>query len=212
MKQFQGRRIGLLGGSFNPAHAGHRHISLFALQRLGLDQVWWLVSPQNPLKSVDGMAALEQRLDKAQRVARHPRIRVTDIERRLGTGYTRDTIVALQRRFPADRFVWLMGADNLAQLPRWARWEDLVQRVPVAVFDRTPYSHNILSGQAASRFRHALLPQYRARDLWRQRPPALTFVRMRRHALSATAIRNGTMTDDTMKNDSMTGTGLTKGP
>jgi len=207
MKQFRGRRIGLLGGSFNPAHAGHRHISLTALRRLGLDEVWWLVSPQNPLKSTDGMAALDARMNRARLVARHPRIRVTDIERRLGTRFTRDTVAALQRRFPAERFVWLMGADNLAQLPRWARWEDLVRRVPVAVFDRTPYSHRIMSGQAAHRFRGALLPQHRARDLWRQAPPALGFIRMRRHALSATAIRNGTMTDETTGH-----TGLAEGP
>ncbi|MDF1722723.1 MAG: nicotinate-nucleotide adenylyltransferase [Minwuia sp.] len=201
MKHLRGRRIGLLGGSFNPAHSGHRHISLMALQRLDLDEVWWLVSPQNPLKTADGMAALDVRLKQARRVARHPRIRVTDIERRLGTRYTRDTVVALQRRFPADRFVWLMGADNLAQLPRWVRWEDLVQQIPVAVFDRAPHSSRIMSGQAATRFRHALIRQHQARDLWRQCPPALTYIRMRRHALSATAIRNGTMKDETTTND-----------
>jgi len=195
MKRFRGLRIGLLGGSFNPAHSGHRHISLTALKRLGLDEIWWLVSPQNPLKSGNGMAPLDSRMAGAIAISNHPRIRVTDIERQLGTRFTRDTVAALQTRFPAHRFVWLMGADNLAQLPRWARWPELVRRVPVAVFDRAPYSLNVLSGQAASRFRRALLPPNRARDLWRKAPPALTFVRMRRNALSATAIRAGTITD-----------------
>ena len=202
MRHVRGLRIGLLGGSFNPAHEGHRHISLTALKRLGLDEVWWLVSPQNPLKSDQGMAPLASRMYGAIAASAHPRIRVTDIERHLETRYTRDTVRALKRRFPEHRFVWLMGADNLAQLPRWARWPELVESVPVAVFDRAPYSHNALSGQAATRYRRALLPQDRARDLWRKTPPALTFIRMRRSALSATAIRDGTMTDN----------GLAQGP
>lgn len=196
MTRVRGLRIGLLGGSFNPAHDGHRHISLTALKRLGLDEVWWLVSPQNPLKSGDGMAPLGSRMYGAIAASAHPRIRVTDIEQQLGTRYTRDTIRALQRRFPAHRFVWLMGADNLAQLPRWAGWNDIVRRVPVAVFDRAPYSLNALSGQAATRYRRAWLPQDRARDLCRRDAPALTYVRMRRNALSATAIRDGLMTDN----------------
>ncbi|MBV9833149.1 MAG: nicotinate-nicotinamide nucleotide adenylyltransferase, partial [Alphaproteobacteria bacterium] len=114
------RRIGLLGGSFNPAHEGHVHISLEALKRLDLDEVWWLVSPQNPLKAANGMASLADRMEGARSVtATHPRLRVTDLERKLGTRYTIDTVRALRRRHPHARFVWLMGADNLRQLPRW---------------------------------------------------------------------------------------------
>ena len=114
-------RVGLLGGSFNPAHAGHRYISLEAMRRLELDQVWWLVSPQNPLKAVEGMAPLAERLAVGAAVARHPRIRVLPLETRLGTRYTADTIRRLAA-WPDHRFVWLMGADNLGQLPRWRHW------------------------------------------------------------------------------------------
>ena len=183
------RTVGLLGGSFNPAHDGHRHISLAALNRLGLDEVWWLVSPQNPLKPVAGMAPLAERLASARRVARHPRIRVSDIERHLGTRYTADTIARLQRRFPDIAFVWLMGTDNLMQIPRWYRWPEIFRRVPVAVFDRGGDAFRALAGPAASRFR-----RYRVqapRTLARRRPPAWCYVFTPRHPASATAIRAG---------------------
>lgn len=182
-------RIGLLGGSFNPAHAGHRHLSLTALRLLGLDQVWWLVAPQNPLKSTDGMATFAERFQHAVRVARHPRIVVTDIEARIDTRFTVDTLEKLTQRFRDYRFVWLMGADNLAQLPKWDRWARLPHLVPVAVFDRAPYSYSALSGQAASRFRRYLWQQADARALPSAEPPALLFVRMKRHPLSATQLR-----------------------
>ncbi len=182
-----GLKVGLLGGSFNPAHPGHRHISLIALRRLGLDQVWWLVSPQNPLKPSAGMASLERRLEAAREVGAHPRIHVGDIESRLGTRYSVDTLRALKRRCPRHRFVWLMGADNLAQLPRWRNWTGLMSLVPVAVFDRAPYSYGALAGQAARRFGGC-----RVRTpgmLIRMRPPAWCFLRERLEASSATALR-----------------------
>jgi len=182
-------RIGLLGGSFNPAHAGHRHISLYALKALGLDQVWWLVSPQNPLKSRAGMGTLEERLAEARRVARHPRIRVTDLECGLGTRYTADTIEQLRRRFPRTRFVWLMGADNLRQIPRWRRWERIFHAVPIAVFSRPTYSLSALGGMAAQRFARHRVPDLRARGLADAKPPAWTFLRNPLHPASATAIR-----------------------
>jgi len=181
------RTVGLLGGSFNPAHDGHRHVSLLALRRLGLDEVWWLVSPQNPLKPVAGMAPLAQRLAAARRIARHPRIRVSDIEQRLGTRYTVDTIGRLQQRFPGVRFVWLMGADNLAQIPHWHRWPEIFARVPVAVFDRGDAAFRALAGPASRRF-----ARYRVRDpraLALSRPPAWCFLFIARHPASATAIR-----------------------
>ena len=132
-------RVGLLGGSFNPAHDGHRHISLEAHKRLQLDEVWWLVSPQNPLKNTDDMPPLETRLETARHVARSSRIRVSDIESNLGTSYTAESVVALKSRFAATRFVWLMGADNLLQLPMWRDWKTLFQSVSHCGFSRDPH-------------------------------------------------------------------------
>ncbi|MFQ5534800.1 MAG: nicotinate-nucleotide adenylyltransferase [Sphingomonadales bacterium] len=182
-------RVGLLGGSFNPAHAGHRHISRAALERLGLDYVWWLVSPQNPLKPAAGMAPLEERLAQARHVADHPRILVTDIERRIGTRYTAQALERLTAMFPTTRFVWLMGADNLRQIDRWRDWADIFRTVPIAIFDRPTYSFRAMAGAAARRFKRFELPQSRARALAHQRPPAWTFIRGGRHPASATAIR-----------------------
>jgi len=186
----RGRRVGLLGGSFNPAHAGHRHVSLAALARLGLDEVWWLVSPQNPLKPVAGMAPLAERLAHAHAVAKDRRIRPTDVEARLGTRYTVDTLKALRRRFPRTRFVWLMGADNLRQLPAWRRWEEVARLAPIAVFDRPSYSYGALASKAAIRLRRARCSGWRGqRGLPERRPPAWVFMWLRRHPASASAIR-----------------------
>lgn len=181
-------RVGLLGGSFNPAHEGHRHISLVALRCLGLDEVWWLVSPQNPLKSRVGMAPLMPRLVTAQRIAAHPRIRVTDLESRLGTQFTADTLIHLRRCFPRTHFVWLMGADNLMQIDRWRDWEKIFATMPIAVFDRGAYSFPALSGRAASRFACARWTGA-AINLAGRSLPAWSFIRCRRHAASATALR-----------------------
>jgi nicotinate-nucleotide adenylyltransferase len=132
-----GLKIGLLGGSFNPAHAGHIHISEVALKRLGLDYVWWLVAPQNPLKPTQGMAPLSRRLEFAEAEASgHPRIVVMDIEHALGTSYTIDTLMKLKRRFREVNFVWLMGSDNLEQFSRWRRWRDIAARIPIVVVRR----------------------------------------------------------------------------
>ncbi len=183
------RGIGLLGGSFNPAHYGHRHISLLALRRLGLDEVWWLVSPQNPLKPARGMSPLPERLAEAARVARHPRIHATAIEAHLGTRYTADTLAALRRRFPNVRFVWLMGADNLAQIPQWRRWETIFHSAAIAIFDRNSYSSRALAGKAARRFASKRLPERQAKILVDTPPPAWLFLHTRLHPASATQIR-----------------------
>ena len=183
-------RVGLLGGSFNPAHEGHRHVSQEALKRLGLDQIWWLVSPQNPLKTAAGMAPLAERMAAAARVACHPRLRVLALETRLGTRYTADTLARL-RHWPGFRFVWLMGADNLAQLPRWRRWRGILEACPVAVFERHPYSYSALAGAAARSLASARLDEAEARSLVTQKAPAWVFLRMRPHPASATAIRAG---------------------
>lgn len=188
--------MGLLGGSFNPAHDGHRHISLIALERLRLDEVWWMVSPQNPLKATAGMATMAARIEAAQRIADHRRIRVTGIESEFGTSHTVDTIAALRRRFRAIRFVWLMGADNLVQIPQWKQWRRLFRSVPIAVFPRPTYSLRALSGVASRRFAKARVPPSRARALADLRPPAWTFLRVPTHATSATEIRRRTRGPD----------------
>lgn len=184
-------RVGLLGGSFNPAHAGHRHVAELALRLLGLDEVWLLASPQNPLKPICGMAPLAQRLASAEAVcAGHPRLRPTAIETALGTKYTCDTLAALKRLFPRISFVWLMGADNLEQLHRWLHWEAIFRSVPVAILARGAYSARSLGARAAHRFRSARLPSAQARHVWAGHPPAWVFLHTRRHPASSTAIRN----------------------
>lgn len=182
-------RIGLLGGSFNPAHAGHRHISVEALRRLGLDELWWLVSPQNPLKGAAGMASLDQRLAFARLAARHPRIRPTGIEAALGTRYTADTAAALRRRYPRHRFIWLIGADNLHQVHRWRDWRRLARTIPIAVFARPGYDLHGRGAPAMAWLRRWRRPAGEARDWTRWTLPAIVMLDISRRPDSATAIR-----------------------
>jgi nicotinate-nucleotide adenylyltransferase len=184
------RRVGLLGGSFNPAHAGHRHISLEALKRLDLDEVWWLVAPQNPLKPARGMAPFQKRLEAAAKLAADRRIRVLNLEAQLGTHYTADTLDALRRRFPRTRFVWLMGADNLAQIRHWRRWTDIFDRVPIAVFARPTYCLKGLAELAAKRYAHQRAAPEAARRLAELAPPVWAFLPIRLDTSSATDIRS----------------------
>jgi nicotinate-nucleotide adenylyltransferase len=180
-------RIGLLGGSFNPAHDGHLHLSLVALKRLGLDEVWWLVAPQNPLKSEQGMAPFDTRFASARAIAHHPRLRVLDIERALGTRYTIDTIAALQRRFPRLHFVWLMGSDNLDGFAHWRRWPALAERLPIAVITRPGSVLAPLRAKAAQRFaRFRIAP---TQDFATAPLPAFTVLDGPRNPASATRIR-----------------------
>ncbi|MCC6942725.1 MAG: nicotinate-nucleotide adenylyltransferase, partial [Novosphingobium sp.] len=139
---------GLLGGSFNPAHGGHRRITLFAINALGLDEVWWLVSPGNVLKPAKGMAPLPARLASAQAQSRRASIRATAIERELGTRFTIDTLRAIKRRYPKRRFIWLMGADNLAQFHRWKNWRQIAREMPIAVIARPGYDADALARPA----------------------------------------------------------------
>ena len=184
-----GQRIGLLGGSFNPAHRGHLEISRAALDRLGLDRVWWLVSPQNPLKAAHDMAPLETRLASARALARDPRILALALESALGTVYTADTVTALVGRFARARFVWLMGADNLIQVSDWKNWETIFRTVAVAVFDRPSYSLGALAATAARRFARRRLPESAARTLAERAPPVWVFVHQRLNPQSSTGIR-----------------------
>jgi nicotinate-nucleotide adenylyltransferase len=185
-------RVGVLGGSFNPAHAGHRHVALLALKLLRLDEVWLLVSPQNPLKPTTGMAPLAERLDSATRmIGRHPRLRAVALEAAWATRYTADTLETLRRRFPRSRFVWLMGADNLAQIARWRRWMRIFKALPVAILARSPYCQRALAASAARRLARFRVKPERARGLAGRGTPAWTFLHTRLHPASATAIRQG---------------------
>lgn len=179
----------MLGGSFNPAHEGHRHVARLALRRLRLDQVWLLVSPGNPLKPSLGMAPMMDRLASAQDIADGRRIIATTIESRLDTRYTFDTLRALRRRFPRIQFVWVMGADNLVQLPRWQQWVGIAHTMPFAVMPRPTYNQRALAGQAAHRLRFALRDAREAPALGRLHAPAWTFLPARQNPASATALR-----------------------
>lgn len=183
-------RIGLLGGSFNPAHRGHRTISLFAMDALGLDEVWWLVSPGNPLKEGAGdMAALSARLASAKKMARGSRIRATAIEAQLGTRYTVDTLAALRRRYPKVRFIWLMGADNLGQFHRWRDWRRIAATVPIAVIARPGYDGVARASPAMGWLRGFVRP-VRQKKLWTKWSlPALVLLRFRPDPTSATRLR-----------------------
>lgn len=183
-------RIGLLGGSFNPAHDGHVHVSVEAKRRLGLDQVWWLVSPQNPLKPVKNMVSLPDRLAQAESLDLPPWIEVTALEQAFGVNLTWQTLKILLTRFPNVEFVWLMGGDNLATIPKWSRWSKIFKMVHVAVFDRWPYSYSALSGQAAWRFTRRRVRSSRVSALWHKEHPSWVHVRQKRHRASSTEIRH----------------------
>ena len=183
-------RIGLLGGSFNPPHDAHRAISLFAIKRLKLDRVWWLVTPGNPLKDHGGLRDLGQRVEAAQKVAHDPRIDVSCLEAVIGTRYTVDTILYLRRRAAGLRFVWIMGADNLSQFHRWQSWRRIASEVPIAVIDRPSQSFRALAAPAAQALARYRLPESRAGMLADQRPPAWVFLTGLKLNLSSTGLRN----------------------
>ncbi|HTE98431.1 MAG TPA: nicotinate-nucleotide adenylyltransferase [Bradyrhizobium sp.] len=185
-----GMRIGLLGGSFNPPHVAHRAISLFAIKRLKLDRVWWLVTPGNPLKDQDGLRDLNERTAAARRMANDPRIDVSCLESVIGTRYTVDTISYLRRRASGLRFVWIMGADNLAQFHRWQNWRRIASEVPMAVIDRPPQSFRALAAPAAQALARYRLPENQAGRLADQRPPAWVFLTGMKLNLSSTGLRN----------------------
>ncbi len=182
-------RIGLLGGSFNPAHRAHRRLSLAALEALELDEIWWLVSPGNPLKPARGMAPLPDRFASALLMARRAPIRVTAIERELGTIYTAETLAELARRFPQHDFVWLMGADNLAQFHRWRDWRRIANTMPIAVATRPGYDAAALKAPAWGWLRRFVRPVAMAKDWTLWRPPALVLLNSPPDPTSATAIR-----------------------
>jgi len=183
-----GMSVGLLGGSFDPPHAGHVRITLEALRRFGLDRVWWLVSPGNPLKP-QGPAPLAARMAAARALMDHPRVTISDFEAQLGTRHTAQTIRALQRIYPGVRFVWLMGGDNLAQFHRWQDWQGIATRVPIGVLARPGSRTQARLSRAAQMLSHARLPDSAARLLPQADPPAWCFVNIPMSGLSSSAIR-----------------------
>ena len=187
----RGMRIGLLGGSFNPPHAAHRLISLTALRRLHLDQVWWMVTPGNPLKERSALLPLDERIRLCRQLSRHPRIKVTGFEAGIGTAYTERSLSFLRRRFPRVRFVWLMGADNLAGFHRWNEWQAIFGLMPIAVEDRPEWRYRALASPAASRFARFRIPETEAAALPALAPPAWCYLSGPLSKLSSTLLRAG---------------------
>lgn len=186
---WDGQTIGLLGGSFNPAHRAHRHIAEEALNCLSLDSVWLMVSPGNPLKSTAGMAEFEDRLKSADNIAQNPHIFATDIEHILGTNRTYDTVLKLIESFPNSHFVWLMGADNMQQFEHWYAWEEIACTLPIAIFDRPEYSNAITDSRFAQKLKkNQVLPA----EIYNAKAPAWTFVASKRDQISSSAIRETT--------------------
>lgn len=187
----KGNSVGLFGGSFNPPHAGHALVAEIALRRLGLDQLWWMVTPGNPLKDVKELAPLGQRVAQSERIARDPRIKVTAFEAAYHTRYTADTLALIKARNPGVNFVWIMGADNLADFHRWQRWRQIAMTFPIAVIDRPGSTLSYLSSRLAKTFSRARIDEDDAPLLPYLSPPAWTFIHGPRSSLSSTAIRNG---------------------
>ena len=186
-----GLKIGLFGGSFNPPHEAHRAVTLLAMKKLGLDRVWWLVTPGNPLKDNKALPPLDERIAQALELADHPRIDVTGFESVIGTKYSSDTIAWLLNECPGVRFVWIMGADNLKYFHRWKNWREIFMMLPIAVVDRGGISLSAASGAAALRHARVRVPESQARTLPGREPPAWVYLHGVKSALSSTALRNG---------------------
>lgn len=186
---FSGQRVGLMGGTFNPPHEGHAVCATTALRRLRLDQLWWMVTPGNPLKSGEGLPSLESRMAASRRLVSDPRVKVTGFEAALGSSYTYATIRFLTQRLPGVHLVWVMGADNLAGFHRWQRWQDIAALVPIAVVDRPGWRHRALASPAAAFMFRSRVPEISAAELPLMTPPAWTFLSTRLCEASSTALR-----------------------
>jgi len=183
------QRIGIFGGSFNPAHAAHRLVSLTALRRLKLDAIWWIVTPGNPLKDKSELSSMEARIAAAKLIAAHPRIHVIAIEDRLGSSYTHELIGYLKQRSPSARFVWIMGADNLETFHRWAQWQKISSSVPIAVIDRPGSTNRALRSPAALALGRFRVSELKAAVFATRAAPALIVLHGPRSSLSSTALR-----------------------
>ncbi|MEO9336358.1 nicotinate-nucleotide adenylyltransferase [Mesorhizobium sp. SB112] len=185
----KGMQVGLFGGSFNPAHAGHSLVAEIALRRLALDQLWWMVTPGNPLKSTRELAPLSRRLKLSEGIAKDPRIKVTAFEASYNVRFTADTLALIKARNPGVEFVWIMGADNLRDFHRWQSWRQIAMTFPIAVIDRPGATLAFLSSMLAKTFDYARIDEIDAPRLARMKAPAWTFIHGPRSSLSSTAIR-----------------------
>lgn len=184
-----GARIGIMGGSFNPAHAGHLIVAEAALKRLELDQLWWVVTPGNPLKEHNGLAPLAARIEACRALTKNPRMKMTGFEAELGSPFTAVTLRFLKRRYPECRFVWVMGADNMASFHRWQNWRGIAASMPIAVVDRPGWRHKALASRAAHALSRARIPEACAERLPLKIAPAWVFLTTKLSNLSSTALR-----------------------
>ncbi len=189
-----GMAVGLFGGTFNPPHDGHLLVAELALRRMALDQDWWMVTPGNPLERNDGLPPLADRIAWCERMNEDPRVRITAFEARYNVQYTAQTLALVKARNPGVRFVWIMGADNLATFHHWQNWRGIAMTFPIAVIDRPGSTLSFLSSVMAKTFAHARIDESDAALLAHLRPPAWTFIHGPRSPLSSTAIRAGTQT------------------
>lgn len=182
--------IGLLGGTFNPAHKGHLYISEEALKRLGLSQVWWLVSPGNPLKSKEDEITFAERFSSAKQMAENPKIKVLDIEKKLSTRYSIDTILKLKKKFPEHKFIWLMGADNLISFHKWKKWQKIFSEIDIAVFDRSDYFYKAISGKAGAKMaKSRAINLKNLREMGNRKTHKWCYVTIRKMEISSSQIR-----------------------
>ncbi|MDO9416719.1 nicotinate-nucleotide adenylyltransferase [Pararhizobium sp.] len=184
-----GMTVGLFGGSFNPPHAGHALVADIALRRLQLDQLWWMVTPGNPLKNHGNLAPLAERISLSEKIASNPKIKVTAFERALGQSYTAKTLDWVKARNPTVRFVWIMGADNLENFHHWQNWHKIACTFPIAVIDRPGATLSYLSSKMAKTFDYARIDEDRAAILAFRKAPAWTFIHGPRSPLSSSALR-----------------------
>ncbi|ENN84257.1 nicotinate (nicotinamide) nucleotide adenylyltransferase [Rhizobium freirei PRF 81] len=185
----RGMVVGLFGGSFNPPHRGHALVAEIALRRLGLDQLWWMVTPGNPLKNHNHLAPLAERIALSEQMLHDPRIKVTAFEQTLGMSYTANTLAHVKARNSHVHFIWIMGADSLNTFHRWQKWQEIARTFPIAVIDRPGSTLSYLSAKMAKTFHYARVDEDDARVLWKKRAPAWTFIHGPRSALSSTALR-----------------------
>ena len=185
----RGMVVGLFGGSFNPPHRGHALVAEIAIRRLGLDRLWWMVTPGNPLKSRNGLAPLAERIALSEAVARNPRIQVTAFEQALASNYTATTLAWVKARNPQVHFIWIMGADSLNGFDKWQKWQQIARTFPIAVIDRPGSTLAYLSAKMVKTFAYARVDEDDARNLWKRPAPAWTFIHGPRSTLSSTELR-----------------------